>query len=80
MNTERMIKELRNISEARKYDRVHTGQINWSNLCYDVANKLEELNNEVKRLTRVLASQGYQHTESRGYNSTPPVGSDAKDA
>ena len=43
MDTEVMIRQLRKLSEERKNDIVHTFEINWSMLCYDVANRLEEL-------------------------------------
>lgn len=43
MDTERMIKELRRLSEKHKDDRVDTFATNWSVLCSDVANRLEEL-------------------------------------
>lgn len=43
MDTEKMIRELRMLSEKHKNDRVDTFEINWSILCKDVANRLEEL-------------------------------------
>ena len=43
MDTERMIRELRRLSELHKNDRVGTFATNWSLLCHDVANRLEEL-------------------------------------
>lgn len=43
MDTERMIRELRRLSEKHKDDRVDTFATNWSVLCSDVANRLEEL-------------------------------------
>lgn len=43
MNTERMIRELRKLSEQHKDDRVDTFATNWSILCSDVADRLEEL-------------------------------------
>lgn len=43
MDTERMIRELRRLSEKHKDDRVYTFETNWSALCRDVANRLEEL-------------------------------------
>lgn len=43
MNTEAMIRELRRLSEEHKDDELHTFETNWSLLCYDVANRLEEL-------------------------------------
>ena len=43
MDTEKMIRELRRLYELHKDDRVDTFAINWSALCFDVANRLEEL-------------------------------------
>lgn len=43
MDTEKMIRELRMLSEKHKNDRVDTFETNWSILCNDVANRLEEL-------------------------------------
>jgi hypothetical protein len=43
MDTEVMIRELRRLSEIHKDDRVDTFATNWSLLCSDVANRLEEL-------------------------------------
>jgi len=44
MSTEEMIHELRRLYELHKDDPVYTGDVNWSVLCHDVANRLEELN------------------------------------
>ena len=43
MKTEEMICELRRLEEVHKDDFVGTGETNWSLMCYDVANRLEEL-------------------------------------
>ena len=43
MDTETMIRELRRLSDEHKDDYVYTGVTNWSALCSDVANRLEEL-------------------------------------
>ena len=43
MNTESMIRELRRLSNKYKDYKVDTFATNWSALCSDVANKLEEL-------------------------------------
>ena len=43
MDTERIIRELRRLSEKHKDDRVDTFSTDWSLLCRDVANRLEEL-------------------------------------
>lgn len=41
MRTEEMIKELRRL-EKNKNDKVDTFENNWSAMCHDVANRLEE--------------------------------------
>ena len=43
MDTEVMIRELRKLYEKHKNDVVYTGEVKWSALCFDVANRLEEL-------------------------------------
>ena len=43
MDTERMIRELRRLENKHKNDFVGFGQNNWSDMCHDVANRLEEL-------------------------------------
>lgn len=43
MSTEKMIQELRRLSKIHKNDRVDSFGTDWSSLCYDVANRLEEL-------------------------------------
>lgn len=43
MKTEEMICELRRLEEAHKNDFVGTCETNWSLMCRDVANRLEEL-------------------------------------
>lgn len=43
MTTNEMIMELRRLEEKHKNDVVNTGANNWSRMCHDVANKLEEL-------------------------------------
>ena len=43
MSTEKMIQELRRLSKVYKNNRVDTFGTDWSSLCYDVANRLEEL-------------------------------------
>lgn len=43
MDTERMIRELRRLADEHKNDKVDTFATNWSVLCSDVANRLEEL-------------------------------------
>lgn len=43
MKTEEMICELRRLEEIHKNDFVSTFETNWSLMCHDVANRLEEL-------------------------------------
>lgn len=43
MKTSEMIRELRRLEEVHKNDIVSTGANNWSIMCHDVANRLEEL-------------------------------------
>ena len=43
MDTERMIMELRRLSEKHKFDKVNTFETNWSLMCKDVADRLSEL-------------------------------------
>lgn len=50
MDTERMIRELRRLAEKHKNDVVYTGQNNWSQMCTDVANRLEEQQKEINKL------------------------------
>lgn len=54
MDTERMIRELRRLEEIHKNDKVFTGQTNWSHMCHDVANRLEEQNEEIKKLNNYI--------------------------
>ena len=54
MNTDKMIRELRRLAEKHKNDKVFTGENNWSNMCTDVADRLEEQNNEIQRLTNYI--------------------------
>lgn len=50
MNTDRMIRELRRLAKKHENDKVFTGQNNWSQMCTDVANRLEEIDNENRQL------------------------------
>lgn len=45
MSTQKMINELRRLQNKHKMDFVYTGDIRWSDLCRDVANRLETLYN-----------------------------------
>lgn len=48
MDTESMIKELRRIAQIHKNDTYHTFETNWYKLCTDVADRLEELQAEIR--------------------------------
>lgn len=50
MDTERMIRKLRRLAEKHKNDKVFTGENNWSQMCTDVANRLEERQKEIETL------------------------------
>ena len=50
MDTEQMIRELRYLEEKYKNRTYSTFETNWYCLCHDVANRLEELNEELKAL------------------------------
>ena len=50
MDTEQMIRELRYLEEKYKNCTYSTFETNWYCLCHDVANRLEELNEELKAL------------------------------
>lgn len=43
MNTETLIRELKNVEEKHKYDKVFTGQLNISEMAHDARKRLEEL-------------------------------------
>ena len=58
MDTEKMIRELRRLEKKHKDDKVGTCENNWSVMCHDVANRLEELNNIVSKLYN-LEREGY---------------------
>ena len=48
MSTEQMIRELRRLEEKYKDCTYGTFETNWYCLCRDVADRLEELNEELK--------------------------------
>ena len=50
METKEMIKELRRLEEKHKNDKVGTCENNWSAMCHDVANRLEEQEREIAEL------------------------------
>lgn len=43
MDTETMIRELENVEEKHKHDKVFTGQLNVAEMAHDVRKRLEEL-------------------------------------
>ena len=49
MDTEQMIRELRYLENEYKDRKYSTFETNWHLMCHDVANRLEELNNELKK-------------------------------
>ena len=49
MSTDVMIKQLRALAEKHKQDKVLTFETRWSDLCTDVANRLEELQTIIDR-------------------------------
>lgn len=56
METEVMIRELRREAEKHKNDRALTFQTNISDMCNDVANRLEEQAKEIEELKSQLVS------------------------
>ena len=52
MDTEQMIRELRYLENKYKEYTYGTFETNWHYLCHDVANRLEELNEELKALKK----------------------------
>lgn len=55
MNTERMIRQLRHLEEKHKDDNVFTFETNWSLMCRDVANRLEEYENLMQDILAFIA-------------------------
>ena len=68
MDTETMIIELRRLEEKHKNDIVHTFQNNWSLMCHDVANRLEELQNELNQSHKELDELQKQIDNSHNMN------------
>ena len=52
MDTEQMIRELRYVENKYKDYTYSTFETNWYCLCRDVADRLEELNEELKALKK----------------------------
>lgn len=53
MKTREMVRELRRLEELHKNDSVSTGVNNWSRMCHDVANRLEELEAKIFKLEAI---------------------------
>lgn len=49
MDTEQMIRELRYLEDKYKDRSYSTFEVNWYCMCHDVANRLEELYEELKK-------------------------------
>lgn len=54
MNTEQMIRELRYLEEKYRNHSYSTFEVNWHCLCHDVANRLEELYEELEKYKKNL--------------------------
>ena len=52
MDTEQMIRELRYLEDKYKDRNYSTFEENWHCMCHDVANRLEELYEELKKYKR----------------------------
>ena len=52
MDTEQMIRELRYLEDKYKDRSYSTFEVNWYCVCHDVANRLEELYEELKKYKR----------------------------
>ena len=67
MTNEVMIKQLRKLRDKHKNDNVMTFETNWSCLCEDVANRIEELEKELLELkekhVHVVKKQQWMDTE-----------------
>ena len=77
METETMIRELRNLQEKHKNDQVFTFGTRWTDVCRDVANRLEELvaeNAELKKAPELVwrltsaSAQGKLITKDNEYD------------
>lgn len=54
MKTEEMIRELRRLEDKHKNDFIETCENNWSAMCHDVANRLEEQEREIAELNYTI--------------------------
>lgn len=50
MESKEMVKELRRLEEKHKNDKICTGDNNWSKMCHDVANKIEEQDETISKM------------------------------
>ena len=57
MNSDYMIHELRRLSHVHQNDRISTFEPNWSNICRDCADKIEELESQNDQLRTILNIQ-----------------------
>lgn len=69
MQTEQMIKELRRLEEKHKNDKIFTGGMRWSDMCRDVADRLEKLSKSRKSIFEELDKKSFPvdmgHTETK---------------
>ena len=54
MKTEEMIRELRRLEDKHKNDFTGTCENNWSAMCHDVADRLEEQEREIAELNYTI--------------------------
>lgn len=54
METKEMIKELRRLEKKHKNDKMGTCENNWSAMCHDVADRLEEQEREIAELNYAI--------------------------
>lgn len=59
MNTKAMIGNLRELYKRHKNDHVDTCATNWSLVCWDVANRLEELEKKIAELQNQIPKWHY---------------------
>lgn len=71
MKTEEMICELRRLEEAHKDDFVGTCETNWSLMCRDVANRLEEL--LAAQEPRVMTLEKWREWKRKPLSQRDPV-------
>lgn len=54
METDVMIQNLRALAEKHKDDKVYTFETRWTDVCKDVANRLEEQEQKIAELTKAV--------------------------